>query len=209
MFEGYPAHTIAAAMRAYLAERGSPLTDPALVTATDPHAILRAPMSGEPAADLELLLAEAEEIAARSAEPTPLADRFIRAAAAGGRLLAITSNNAPAAVAAYLKEHGLDDCFEQRIFGRSAVDPALMKPHPDCLLRAMDALGVRPADCLMIGDSAADAAAAGAAGVPFLGYARSTDQAAQLRTLGPHPVVVGMADLVAAIERIAAAAPEA
>lgn len=200
LFGGYPPGEIAKTMRAYLAERGSPVTDPALVNGTDPHAILRAPMSDGLAAGLELVLTEAEEVAARSAEPTPLAGRFITAAADGGRLLAITTNNAPVAVETYLKEQHLDGYFGGRIFGRNTMDPALMKPHPDCLLRAIDALGVQPRDCLMIGDSADDAAAAKAARVAFLGYARSADRVARLRTVDPHPVVVGMPALVAAIQ---------
>ncbi|MFC4030185.1 HAD family hydrolase [Streptomyces polygonati] len=200
LFQGYPSGDIAADLRAYLAERGSPVKDPGLITGTNPHEILRATTNGELAAGLELLLAEAEEVAAHSAEPTPLAARFIRTAAGSGRVLAITTNNAPAAVAVYLKEHGLEGFFGQRIFGRSTRDPALMKPHPDCLLRAIETLGVRPGDCLMIGDSAADAAAAKAAHVPFLGYARSADRVARLRTVDPHPVVIGMPGLVAAIE---------
>jgi phosphoglycolate phosphatase-like HAD superfamily hydrolase len=115
-----------------------------------------------------------------------------------GRLLAITTNNAPVAVEVYLKDHGLDVFFEWRVYGRVAEDPAAMKPDPDCLLRAIDASGLRPGECLMVGDSPSDAAAAKSAGVPFLGYARSADRVARLRAVDPHPVVVGMPLLVAA-----------
>lgn len=202
LFSGYPAAAIAETMTEHARKQGGP--DALPLAGTDPHAMLRTPMRAELAADLELLLAEAEVVAARTAKPTPLADRFIRSAAAGGRRLAITSNNAPLAVETYLERHDLDIYFQGRVFGRDTKDPALMKPHPDCLLRALDALDVRPGQALMIGDSAPDAAAAKAAGVPFLGYARSPDRVARLRTVDPHPVVVGMQVLVAAVEDVAA-----
>lgn len=199
LFSGLPARKIAATMRDYLTEHGRPVTDAGLIASADPHEILRAPMNDALTAGLELLLTEAEEKAARVAAPTPLSHEFIQAAAAGGRILAITTNNAPSAVEAYLQEHDLGGLFGPRIFGRSAKDPALMKPNPDSLLRAIDALGVSASECLMIGDSAADAIAAQAANVGFLGYARSADRVARLRGVGAPHVVLGMTDLVTAI----------
>jgi D-glycero-D-manno-heptose 1,7-bisphosphate phosphatase len=44
------------------------------------------------------------------------------------------------------------------------------KPRPGLLLEAIADLGVAPASCVMIGDRGSDAAAAKAAGVPFLMY---------------------------------------
>jgi beta-phosphoglucomutase-like phosphatase (HAD superfamily) len=65
-----------------------------------------------------------------------------------------------------------------------------MKPHPDCLLRAVKALDVRPATCLMIGDSPADAEAAAAAEVRFLGFAHDVPGMRLLReqTLGEQVI---------------------
>ncbi|MEW2522184.1 HAD family hydrolase [Actinacidiphila alni] len=198
LFSGYPAGDVAATMRAYLADHGRPVTDAGLIVSTDPHEILRAVTDSALSAGMELLLTEAEEKAARVAEPTLLADAFIRAVVKSGRAVAITTNNAPSAVDAYLQEHDLKDVFEQRIFGRSTKDPALMKPHPDCLLRAVEAVGVRAEACLMIGDSVADAEAARAANVPFLGCVRSKRRVARLQGAEFRPVVVGMSDLAAA-----------
>lgn len=197
LFSCQPADQIAARMHLYLDGRCIRLDDPAAATSTDPHQILQARMPGDVRRALEAIATEGEESAARSAAPTPSADPFIGAIAASGKQLAITTNNAPSAVAAYLKEHGLDGHFGPHIFGRGD-DPSLMKPHPDCLTRAMKALRVTGQDCLMIGDSLRDADAATAAGVGFLGYARSEDRVARLRKFYPHPVVVGMAGLVAA-----------
>lgn len=198
LFANRPAGRIADGMRELAAEYG--VERAALAAAgQDPHQIVRVPLPGAVARVLEEYLADEEEEAAASAEPTPGAGEFVRLMAERGRVPAITTNNAPRAVAAYLKAHDLDSVFGDRIFGRTPDDPRRMKPDPDCLLRATAALGAAPGDCLMIGDSPADVQAAVAAGVPFLGYARSQDRVERLAELpGGSTVVVGMARLVAA-----------
>jgi HAD superfamily hydrolase (TIGR01509 family) len=199
LFAGHRADLVAARMQERIAARAVPPdADPARAAILDPHELLRTPLSPGLTRELEAMLAAEEELAALSAEPTPGAGDFVRALAASGRVAAVTTNNAPGAVLAYLKAQGLDGWFGGRVFGRDPLAPARMKPHPDCLLRAVEALGVPPEDCLMVGDSPADAEAAVAAGVRFLGWARSPDRVARLRSAAAHPVVVGMAPLVAA-----------
>jgi HAD superfamily hydrolase (TIGR01509 family) len=205
LFAGSPAPRIAQSMRDHLAARGAALTDPELLASGDPLRILLAALDPRRTRALEALLTEAEEAAALSAEPTLYAGDFVRIMAARGRQLAVTTNNAPSAAEVYLKIHGLDAPFGDRIFGRSPHDPHLMKPHPDCLRRALDALAAAPEECLMIGDSPADAQAAHDADVPFLGYAATPAQAhrlrrAALRHTAPEDVVivVGMSDLATA-----------
>jgi phosphoglycolate phosphatase len=198
LFSERPARGIALVLLGRLAERGMPVTDPELLGSSDPHAVLRAAPGRELAAELEALLVDEEELAARLSRKTPGAGTFIRTVADSGRLLAVTTNNAPVAVETYLKNHDLDGCFAGRIFGRDPEDPTLMKPDPDCLRRACEALDVRPQECLMIGDSRADALAARAAGVGFVGFARSADRVRRLLDVAPYRVVVGMGELVAA-----------
>jgi HAD superfamily hydrolase (TIGR01509 family) len=200
LFGGRSAAEIARDMHRYLAGRGPGPAhgDAAWADSADPHRLLAQAGDREEAAALERILAAGEEDAAGSAVPTPGADAFVRAVHRSGRLLAVTTNNAPEAVTAYLKDRSLDDCFGDRVFGRDPGDPARMKPHPDCLLRAIAAAGADPKDCLAIGDSPRDVRAAEAAGVAFLGYARSTDRVARLREAGASSVVVGMTELVAA-----------
>ncbi|SEO36507.1 HAD family hydrolase [Actinacidiphila rubida] len=171
----------------------------------DPHQIVRArPLAAELTRLLESRLTGGEEVAVRSAVPTAGAGEFIEAAVERGRVLAITTNNAPQAVEIYLKDHGLEDAFEGRIYGRRADDPEKMKPHPDCLERAMRAMGAKPGDCLMIGDSAPDAEAAREAGVPFLGYASTEQRIARFSggDVRAAAFVVGMEPLVAAIRTV-------
>lgn len=195
LFHTRTALGIAALLRERLAARGAPVTDPRLLASSDPHAILRAAPAPELSAELELLLTAEEELAAHGAESTPHADEFVHAIADSGRLLAVTTNNAPSAVRTYLGAHGLDGFFPDRVFGRDPRHPALMKPHPDCLRRAYTALGVRAEDCLMVGDSVADARAATAAGVPFLGYAHPDDTSDRFGAHHRGPVVYGMKPL--------------
>jgi beta-phosphoglucomutase-like phosphatase (HAD superfamily) len=198
LFANSSPRLIAGAMRAHLAGRGVEITDPAYADSDDPHWIIRAPIAPSAARELEEILADSEEQAAVSATGTRHADDFVRGMAGRGVRLAVTTNNAPAAVHAYLDRHGLGGYFEKRVYGRSAHDPQLMKPHPDCLQRALADLRVTAGECLMIGDSLADADAAVAAGIPFLGYAASPRKVPRLRAHHPHAVVVGMDRLIAA-----------
>ncbi|MFJ4411852.1 HAD family hydrolase [Streptomyces sp. NPDC088910] len=198
LFARHSASLIAEEMRRYLDRHGIRPPNPATARSKDPHAMLGEPWPPGVAAELERILAHGEESAVPSARETEGADEFVRAVALSGRLLAITTNNSPQAVETYLKSHSLESVFGSRIYGRDQYDPARMKPDPDCLLRAMTALKVRPEQCLMIGDSPRDAEAARAARVRFLGYARSRSRVARLQEIEPHPVVVGMGDLVVA-----------
>ena len=200
-----PGHApaIAQEMLDLLVDEGVLLEDEGLEGNDDPHLIVRAKLEGALPAQLEALLAGKENLAAESAEPTSGAEDFVKAVVERGRTLAITTNTAPRSVETYLKARGLHDAFGGRIFGRSTENPRRMKPDPDCLHRAMDHLRAKPADCLMIGDSPADALAAQAARVPFLGYAVSAPRALLLaQSVGAVPVVVGMDRLIPVVEAL-------
>lgn len=98
--------------------------------------------------------------------------------AAGYRLACVT--NKPLAFAeALLDTAGLRRYFGAVVGGDSI---AAMKPSPRPLLHACVLLGVDPLHALMVGDSAVDAAAAGAAGMPVwlvsYGYPGPADAAA-------------------------------
>lgn len=70
------------------------------------------------------------------------------------------------------------------------------KPHPDLLHRTLEHFGLEPAQAVYVGDSALDEQAAGAAGVPFLGFRRPhpptadspADVEAVLRSLADFPL---------------------
>ncbi|MFJ8807665.1 HAD family hydrolase [Streptomyces sp. NPDC102490] len=139
-------------------------------------------------ASFEERLTREELRAVPTAWPTPYADPLIRTWSALGVGLAVTSNNSPRVVSEYLASRGLLGCFAPHVYGRTH-DLHLLKPDPYCLNRALDAMGVAPAQALMVGDSASDLTAARRAGVPFLGYGHNERKTTILNQAGAHTVV--------------------
>ncbi|WP_432104668.1 HAD family hydrolase [Streptomyces sp. bgisy091] len=191
LFPGGTGADVAGRMARRLAESGG---DPSVVvepvTNGDPLGVLVAAWERYPfdralltALD-DLLTAEEEALASEAAVPTEGACELAKALHGAGVELAVTTNNSRRAVVAYLSRRNLLSCFAGRIYGRTA-DPARLKPHPDCLHRALEQTGVAAGEALMIGDSAADRIAATAAGVPFLGYAENAVKYQELRKAGP------------------------
>ncbi len=76
-----------------------------------------------------------------------------------------------------LEQFGLLDYFEHV----QGTDGFPSKPAPDVILKSMEALGAKPAECLMVGDSVADMAAGRQAGVKtcavLYGYGNREDMA--------------------------------
>ncbi|MGW3458283.1 HAD family hydrolase [Streptomyces olivaceoviridis] len=165
----------------------------------DPQVVLRAVDRRHPdsdlVAELEERLTREEVRAAASALPTAYADPLIRTWTAAGSRLAVTTNNSPRVVRAYLDTRGLTACFSPHIYGRT-TDLHLLKPDPHCLNRALHAMGAVPAAALVIGDATSDLAAARETGVPFLGYARHEAAATRLRAAGAVHVVRSLEPLL-------------
>jgi HAD superfamily hydrolase (TIGR01509 family) len=94
---------------------------------------------------------------------------------------------------------GLLRFFDPYVF--SAVQVAHGKPAPDLFLLAARELGVHPADCMVIEDSAIGVAAAVAAGMPVLGFCGGShcpaEHADQLTAMGCSRVFAHMTDLAA------------
>ncbi|MGW0766868.1 HAD family hydrolase [Streptomyces sp. NPDC002676] len=200
LFAGHTAERVATELVEWLAGRGlhGLLTDSER-DSLDPHVVLRAVDRRHPGSDLvaelEERLTQEELRAAYSALPTEYADPLIRTWTAVGSRLAITTNNSPRVVRAYLDDRGLTPCFAPHIYGRTP-DLHLLKPDPHCLNRALNAMGAAPSAALMIGDSPSDLAAAQRAGVPFLGYARNEEKAELLREAGAGVVVASLEPLL-------------
>lgn len=193
LFAGHKAERVAADLVEWLERQGlhGLLTDTERGT-LDPQVVLRAVGRRRPGSDLvaglEERLTQEELRAAASALPTAYADPLIRTWTAVGARLAVTTNNSPRAARTYLETRGLTGCFSPHLYGRTEHLHHL-KPHPQCLNRALNAMGTAPAAALMIGDAPSDLAAARAAGVPFLGYARDEAKEKLLRAAGaPHVV---------------------
>jgi HAD superfamily hydrolase (TIGR01509 family) len=114
-----------------------------------------------------------------------------------GHKLAVASQSPLARVRLSLEVTQLAPLFGDHLYVTTMV--ARPKPAPDIYLLAAARLGAAPADCLVIEDSPAGAAAAIAAGMRALGYAPG-DTADAMRAQGV-PVLRSMDELP---ERIAA-----
>ncbi|MEU6685092.1 HAD family hydrolase [Streptomyces sp. NPDC046832] len=200
LFAGHSAEQVASGLVSWLESRGLH----GLLTETereslDPHVVLRAVDRRHPGSDLvaelEERLTQEELRAASSAWPTAYADPLIRTWTAVGSRLAITTNNSPRVVRKYLAGRGLADCFAPHIYGRTQ-ELHHLKPHPHCLNRALNAMGVAPGDALMIGDTPSDREAAEGAGVSFLGYARNERKAKLLKKAGADVVLDSLEPLL-------------
>jgi 2-phosphoglycolate phosphatase len=97
-------------------------------------------------------------------------------AALGGRKGTATTKGTPT-TRAVLEQFGLLRYFDHV----QGTDGFPSKPAPDVILKSMEALGAKPAECLMVGDSAADMEAGRAAGVKTCavsyGYGKREDMA--------------------------------
>lgn len=95
----------------------------------------------------------------------PGVHEVLQAQRARGCKLAVCTNRDEPVAMELLEGLGLDVYFNALIGLRDDDEP---KPHPGLLLRSLKALNIAPGHALMVGDSAADAGCADAAGVPCL-----------------------------------------
>ncbi|MFB6720030.1 HAD family hydrolase [Kribbella sp. NPDC056345] len=199
VFAGHPAAQIADDLRA-LAYDQLGLLPAALGGLPSPHDVLRecAGVSRDLALSMEETLRNAEVKAVQTATPTPGIEQFLAACQETGHQLAIVTNNAAAAVHAYLARSGLAD-FIQHIEARDPSDPTLMKPNLHLIHRAAQALGVSPEACSLIGDQPTDIRAAQASGAASIGYANKPGKSDALTAAGADVIINNISELTAAI----------
>ena len=82
-----------------------------------------------------------------------------------GRHLAVCTNKIETSAKQALERHGLSSYFTVVTGGDTTSHP---KPHALPLLTTIDALHVKPSDCLLIGDTHVDALCASNCGIPFV-----------------------------------------
>jgi phosphoglycolate phosphatase/AHBA synthesis associated protein len=99
-----------------------------------------------------------------------------------GHPLAIVTNTRNVLAADMLASLGLADRVDTVV---ASGDVPREKPAPDMPLEACRRLGTAPVDAVMVGDSRYDREAAGAAGVPFVGYRTEGDR--RIESLGELP----------------------
>jgi HAD superfamily hydrolase (TIGR01509 family) len=203
LFAAHTAPAVAAELRNWIERRLGDGVPVAADSADDPHAILSAVGTRHPGSgmveEVERLLTSEEVRATLTARPTKDANRLIRRLSTAGFRLAITTNNSASAVRHYLDRQGLTNFFGEHVHGR-VPDPQLLKPDPDCLMRALESTGSTAEESLMIGDSPADCLAARELGVPFLGYARNEAKLQRLVGVGATVSIASLEPLLEAVE---------
>jgi HAD superfamily hydrolase (TIGR01509 family) len=207
-FAGYPNTRAAKVERDFLSTHSIEVPIESVGT-SDPLRLLQWTGTHQPAliADVEERLLAAERTAARTAAPTVRADRVLKNASESGLGVAVVSNNSAPAVRTYLEMHRLS-AYVSVVCGRVPGHPELMKPNPLLVVRACHLLGARADRCVLVGDSATDMEAAGAAGARRVGYAKAPDRVAVLQSAGAAMVIEDMAFLADAITNVASQAEQ-
>ena len=111
---------------------------------------------------------------------------------AAGRPIAVVTSKSPAGAAEFLEAAGLAPYFPVTV-GFVAGVPG--KPAPDQALAAAQALGVEPADCVVVGDSTDDMKMAVAAGMHGVGVAYGVASIPALHAAGAAQIAQTSDDL--------------
>ncbi|MEU6348719.1 HAD-IA family hydrolase [Streptomyces sp. NPDC047072] len=149
----------------------------------------------------ERVVARQERDAVRRAQPTPDIGAVVELLNALELPLAIVSNNAERAIRMYLKKKKLQGLFTS-VCGRDPKNAGLMKPHPDCVNRAVSRLSLDPTDCVLVGDQLTDLQAAQEARTPFLGITPDRSRAEKMVEYGATAVVTSYEPVLTALERL-------
>ena len=115
---------------------------------------------------------------------------------AAGWLLGVATGKSDRGLAHCLTTHGIAGHFVTL----QTADRHPSKPHPAMLQAAMDAVGAKPSETAMIGDTAYDIAMARAAGVRAIGVTWGYHPPAELIAAGAVAVAQSAAELFALLE---------
>lgn len=115
---------------------------------------------------------------------------------ASGIQLGVVTTKMRATTERALRMFGLIDYLSTIVTVQDVDHP---KPHPEPVLRAVEALQANPAETIMVGDSPADILSANAAGVISCGVAWSLKGEAVLRQYEPRHIIHDMRDLYALV----------
>lgn len=200
IFANHPAPGVAAKLIATLADAGVAIASE-LEDERDPLEVLKwtATLGRQQLVrEVESVLCAEEAEAAQTSAPTPFGREFIAGAHEAGKPLAVVSNNSSDAIRLYLTRHRLSR-YGMPVSGRPFARPDLMKPNPEPIVTAAEALGANPADCVLIGDSLTDIDGAHAAGSAVIGYANRPEKVERFAAAGADVVITTMADAALAL----------
>jgi phosphoglycolate phosphatase len=192
IFAGLPAPTVAEKLRKlFPGELPDEIAD-----TPDPIEVFcySATVSDEMAARVEAEMSDLEVAAVATADPTPYIHEVIASARESGRTIAVVSNNSTRAVTDYLDHHGLIGGIAL-VVARTSHDPALLKPSPYLIDKAVRGLNADPAASTLVGDSLTDIEAAHSAGIASIGYANQPGKRENMTQAQAEAVITSMADL--------------
>jgi HAD superfamily hydrolase (TIGR01509 family) len=130
-----------------------------------------------PADFLDRFQAERAEEFRQELRPVPGAAEAVRRVQAAGIAVCVATQGKLAKTRLTLSLTGLDQLIPgDAVFSAYCVPRG--KPHPDLFLHAAERMGAEPAGCVVVEDTALGVTAAVAAGMPVLGYAADSDEAA-------------------------------
>jgi HAD superfamily hydrolase (TIGR01549 family) len=192
IYAGLPAPTVAEKLRQLFPGE---LPDE-IANTPDPIEVFTyaATVSDDMAARVEAEMADLEVAAVPTAEPTPYVHEVIASARESGRVIGVVSNNSPRAVNAYLDRHSLSGGI-RLVVARTSHDPALLKPSPYLIDKAVRGLDADPDATVLVGDSFTDIEAARSANVASVGYANKSGKRERMIQLKAGAVITSMADL--------------
>ena len=184
IFSGLPAPTVADQLRKLITSQSVPLPEDIEHTG-DPIEVFAyaGTVSPELAARVEAEITDQEVAAVATAKPTPYVHDVLAACRESGRITAVVSNNSERAVQTYLVRHGLDDRTGP-VFARTSHDPALLKPSPHLIDKAVQALNADPAATALVGDSITDIEGSRLAGIDSIGYANKPGKYERMAAAG-------------------------
>ncbi|MET8769531.1 SAV_2336 N-terminal domain-related protein, partial [Streptomyces sp. NPDC004658] len=145
-----------------------------------------------------LLRARLDELELRAVPDAPTTHRslaLVRALHRSGRRVSVVTDVCTQAVHRYLEPYRLPLAG---IHGRQG-DLSLLTPHPDCLLRALAAVGTPVRSCVLLSSSVAELTAAQQLGLRFVGYAPTAAGRRVLREGGGEVTVSSLEPLVEAL----------
>ncbi|WP_326726382.1 helix-turn-helix domain-containing protein [Streptomyces phaeochromogenes] len=180
-------------------------------TPTDPVGMLRALLrhgSRLQIGQLDRVLTRYEIDAAQNATPVPGTVPLLQALVRGGWHLAVVTDHAERAVTTFLQQiAGAVPTERLAVFGRPG-DLRLMKPNPHGLALAAETFGSARSHTLLLGESVADALAAQAAGVQFIGVAPTPRRARMLRDAGTTRTVRSVHAVTEAVRGLLGGRPQ-
>ncbi|MFF5855233.1 SAV_2336 N-terminal domain-related protein [Streptomyces sp. NPDC012751] len=145
-----------------------------------------------------LLRTRLDAVELRAVPDAPTTHRalpLVRAVHRSGRRVSVVTDVSTLAVHRCLEPHRLPFAG---VHGRRD-DLGLLTPHPDCLLRALDAVGTPARGGVLISSSVAELTAAQQLGLRFIGYAPNPAGRRRLREEGSEVTVSSLEPLLEAI----------